>query len=323
MGSSSSNRTLKWKSMETVAREALVEIDNRRRGVIKPLKTPWNKLNQVSMGGLEWNNIITVAGGSGVGKTAFLNMLETGLYELNPTEQISVLNFNFEMLAYRLIVRKFSGKLDLSTKDLLSAEKPLTNEQYELVKQEAIRIKDNHIFYVDIPGTVEELRNTILQFSLSQGTRGLVVMIDHSLLVKGKQGDKEREVLFDLMAMINELKKQIKACFIILSQLNREIESKDSIMIPELHFPKKSSIFGSESLYQFSDIVLVLHRPEILGIKSYGVNQWPTKDYIYAHFLKVREGEPCVAVLKNELSRNIIRELNAQELIEFKQKVNG
>lgn len=54
--------------------------------------------------------------------------------------------------------------------------------------------------------------------------------------------------------------------------------------------------------------MLVLHRPEILGIVEYGLNKWPVKNAIYIHFLKVREGEPKILCFFNNLKYNSIEE---------------
>ncbi len=88
--------------------------------------------------------------------------------------------------------------------------------------------------------------------------------------------------------------------------MNREIEANERISIPTLQFPIRRDIFGGDSVFQASDYLLVLHRPEILGITRYGVKNWETKDLIYMHFLKVREGEPNIFVFKNNLKYNRI-----------------
>jgi uridine kinase len=49
------------------------------------------------MGGIEPNVIISIAGISGSGKSSLANSLETDLIDLNPTEDIVVLSFNFEI----------------------------------------------------------------------------------------------------------------------------------------------------------------------------------------------------------------------------------
>jgi hypothetical protein len=64
------------------------------------------------------------------------------------------------------------------------------------------------------------------------------------------------------------------------------------------------------SVYQGADYVLILHRPEILGIKDhmYGPNRWPTTNMIYLHLLKVRDGEPKILSFTNNLKYNSIEE---------------
>ena len=73
-----------------------------------------------------------------------------------------------------------------------------------------------------------------------------------------------------------------------------------------MNFPMRKDIFGSDAIFQASDYLFVLHRPEIIGLQEYGVKAWPTKDLIYLHFLKVREGEPGILVFKNNLKYNRI-----------------
>lgn len=63
-----------------------------------------------------------------------------------------------------------------------------------------------------------------------------------------------------------------------------------------------------DSIFQASDVLLVIHRPEIIGITKYGLNNLDTKDVIYIHLLKVREGEPKILKFKNNLKYNSIDE---------------
>lgn len=103
--------TLPFKSISEVADESLEYIRKRKDKTIVPLKTRWNKFNKVCCGGIEPNMIITIAGGSGSGKSAFANTLETDLIDLNPDQEIVILSFSYEMLSYRQVGRKLSNKL--------------------------------------------------------------------------------------------------------------------------------------------------------------------------------------------------------------------
>ena len=113
---------MKIKSIKEAYSEALDYIKKRQSGELKSIKTPWNKFNSVYMNGLEWGWIITLAGMSGSGKTAFLNLLETSFDEFNKDHEIHVLNFNFEMQAYRLMTRKISRKINKSVKQIYSSK---------------------------------------------------------------------------------------------------------------------------------------------------------------------------------------------------------
>lgn len=300
--------SLHYTSITKAAYDAVQYIDQRRQGLIKSLRTPWSKYNHVSMDGIEWNTIHTIAGMSGSGKTAIINQLETELFKLNPDENFSVLSFNFEMLARQLVSRKLSNELDMTTRQLHSGIEGYSLYDSAFYKVLAAQKEFNKlpIWYVEMPGTVELIKNTIEKFVNEDFNKdkGIVIMLDHTILVRGKQGEMERLVLVELMIMANSLKKRFKISFVFLSQLNREIEQADRVTEPSQQFPKKKDLFGGDSVFMFSDLVMVSMNPEQLGMDSYGPKSWPTSGALFWHFIKVREGQPCIAKMKNELKYN-------------------
>lgn len=308
MEESFSNSTLHYTSIDKAVTKALRYIDDRRKGIIKPIVTPWTKMNLATMGGLETNQIITIAGMSGSGKTTMCSQLEDGLQELNPSHSFSFLNFSFEMLASRLLGKKLSAKADLTSQQLYSATTNLGDIEYNKLVHHSRDLLKRFIYYVEVPGTVEQIKQTILKFAAEpfNKDRTIIIFLDHTLLVRGKHGDKEKEILYDLMAMFNEMKKTIRCIIIILSQLNRNIEQRERITTKTLHYPQKSDIFGSDAAYMYSDMVLVLHRPEILHITQYTPDDLPTRNMVYFHYIKTRYSEPCMAQLYNDLAHNKI-----------------
>ncbi len=302
------SNSLTFKHISVASDEIIKYIDNRRKGIVKSLKTRWDKFNNTCNGGIEPNSIYVIAGISGSGKSAFANSLETDLFDLNPDVDFIVLSFSLEMLSSKVIGRKLSYKLKKTTSELYTTTNPLSDRDFEKVEKEAKYIKSYPIFYVDTPGTVDEVRNTILKFiDMYAKDKWLIIMYDHTLLTKLSNGEQERNTIVNLQRLFVETKKINKTTIIQLSQLNREIEDKDRITNPTLHFPQRRDLSSSDSVFQCADYVMVLHRPELL-VKSYGINNWPVKDMIYLHILKNRDGEPKILSFINNLKYNSIEE---------------
>lgn len=293
--------TLPFKSISEVADESLEYIRKRKDKTIIPLKTRWNKFNKVCCGGIEPNMIITIAGGSGSGKSAFANTLETDLIDLNPDQEIVILSFSYEMLSYRQVGRKLSNKLRKTIAELYSSGQSLSNTEFNKIEEVADKIKKYPIYYIDTPSTVENMEKTIDYFheNIAKG-KWLIVILDHALLVEG-QGESERGTIVDLQKMFIRKKKLSNTSIIQISQMNRNIEQPDRINNPSMHYPMRSDLAASDAIFQASDYVTALSRPELLNITAYGIDRLPVKDKVYLHFLKVRDGEPFILEFENEL----------------------
>lgn len=293
--------TLPFKSISEVADESLEYIRKRKDKTIVPLKTRWNKFNKVCCGGIEPNMIVTIAGGSGSGKSAFANTLETDLIDLNPDQKIVILSFSYEMLSYRQVGRKLSNKLRKTTAELYSSDQSLSNTEFNKIEEVADKIKKYPIYYIDTPSTVENMEKTIDYFheNIAKG-KWLIVILDHALLVEG-QGESERGTIVDLQKMFIRKKKLSNTSIIQISQMNRNIEQPDRINNPSMHYPMRSDLAASDAIFQASDYVTALSRPELLNITAYGIDRLPVKDKVYLHFLKVRDGEPFILEFENEL----------------------
>lgn len=252
---------------------------------------------------------------SGGGKSIMAEELKSNLLELNKDQSFDVLSFNFEMPSVDDVTRLISNDLSLDRETLYSAYEPMSESNKELVEKAVETIKQKPVYIVEVPGTPEEIYETIMDFMLTRklidNNRGLIVTLDHSLLVAGRT-DKEKVIVDELYKMLVQLKKEIialggKAIFIILSQLNRDIENKERIINPKLHYPQKSDLFAASSAYYCSDYVLVIHKPSLItGMGShYGPQrgtEWPrglpvmnpnnaNEAMVYFHLIKNRFGE--------------------------------
>lgn len=296
--------------MAEVTQEAVSYISGRRERTIVSLKTRWDKLNKQCMGGIEPNVVWTIAGISGSGKSSLANLIQTDLIDLNSEEDIIILSFSLEMVGFRQIGRTLSNKLRKTTSDLYSSETSLDDETFFKVIAVSKKLKEYPIYFVDDPGTPAEVERIITGFyeKYVKGTKKhFVILYDHALLTK--QVGSVIETISELERVFIKVKKLPMTSVVQLAQMNRNIESSERINNPMSHYPMRSDLSSSDAIFQASDYVLVMHRPEILGIQEYGPDHLPTKDKIYIHILKNRDaGKPCILKFENDLKYNNILE---------------
>lgn len=297
---------LKIRSISSVAQEAVDYIKGRRENDIVSLRTRWNKFNSQCMGGIEPNTVYTITGISGTGKSSLANLIETDLIDLNPKEDIIILTFSLEMVGFRQIGRTLSSKLRRTTSELYSSEKSLDDQTFARVITVANELKGYPIYFVDNPGTSKQVEDTIMHFydKYVKGTnKHFIVMYDHALLTK-REGSV-LETISNLLQVFIQVKKLPYTSVILLTQMNRNIEAPERINNPASHYPMRSDLSSSDAIFQGSDYVLALHRPELLGIQEYGPNRLPTKNKVYMHILKNRDaGKPCILGFENDLMYN-------------------
>lgn len=299
------------KSISQATDEALKYIIDRKEGNIKPLKTKWDKLNNILGGGLEWNTIIGICGMSSSGKTLLLNELEDSLFNNNPDEDFISINLNYEMMSRMLIIRKLSAKTNLTIKDILSVGNTMLSDvDIDDFKREIDVINKHPIYFYESPSTIKGIAE-IIDYNWKLHKKKIVLFLDHTILVRKSSTDSNTiDLLYNLMDMFNHAKKNYPIIIVISSQLNREIESTERIQRPSsLNYPKKGDIFGSESLFQMSDIVIVNHRPSQLNMKFYGEDRTPvTERDLFWHILKNRNGELAILRMIAEFKHMKIEE---------------
>ena len=253
--------------ISVVAQEAINYIAGRRDHNIVSLKTRWEKLNKQCMGGIEPNTIYTFAGISGTGKSSLCNTITTDIIDLNPDREIVVLNFSLEMVGFRQIGRTLSSKLRKTTSTLYSSETDLDDETFSKVIAVSKQLKEYPIYFVDDPGTPMQIEQTINSFyeKYVKGTgKHFVITYDHTLLTK--QIGSTIETASELEKVFIRAKKLPLTSIIQIAQMNREIEKPERINNPLAHYPMRSDLSSSDAMFQASDYVFVLHRPEILNI---------------------------------------------------------
>ena len=292
--------------MSVVAQEAINYISGRRDHSITSLKTRWAKFNKQCMGGIEPNTVYTIAGISGSGKSSFANEISTDIVDLNPGEEIVILIFSLEMVGFRQVGRTLSSKLRKTTSTLYSSETDLDDDTFRKVISVSNQLKEYPIWFGDNPTTPKEAEDIIKYFynTYIKGTdKHFVIMYDHALLTKPI--GSVIETMQELERVFISAKKYPMTSVLQLAQMNRNIESPERINNSLSHYPMRSDISSADALFQASDYVIVIHRPEILGIQEYGPSHLPTQNKVYLHILKNRDaGKPCILEFQNDLAYN-------------------
>lgn len=292
--------------MSVVAQEAINYIAGRREHNITSLKTRWIKFNKQCMGGIEPNTVYTIAGISGSGKSSMANLIQTDIIDLNPNEDVIVLTFSLEMVGFRQVGRTLSNKLRRTTSTLYSSETDLDESTFKDVINVSNQLKKYPIYFVDNPSTPTQVNNIIQWFYnkyVKDTNKHFVIIYDHALLTK--QEGSTIETISELERVFIQAKKLPLTSIIQLAQMNRNIEQPERINNPMSHYPMRSDLSSSDSIFQASDYVLVIHRPEILNIQEYGPNHLPVNNKVYLHMLKNRDaGKPCILEFENDLMYN-------------------
>lgn len=208
------------------------------------------------------------------------------------------------MPAYKQVVRNMSTMLGLTVDEIMSADSKLTDEQLVSIINTEEALSKYSIYFIDIPINIKQIFSKIMEFKKKFYNYEIVNVFDHSRLVIDEDKGDEMRKIDRLSKMCMYLKKKIGCINIIVSQLNRNIESPERARTD--YEPIASDIFGADSVYQDADMVIVLHSPEKHHVKVY--HGFPTKDLIAMHILKNRDGETGMIPFKHNLKINTVEE---------------
>lgn len=292
-----------WRKYSEILEESLSYVAKRARKEIKSLKTSWKGFNSIGLNGVEWQSLYVLAARPGVGKTLISATLARDLQTFNKDQDFNVLHFQFEMLGRNMGVRELSASNNLDIRYLQSADDdgmpPLTKGDYEKLDRYVKAQHERNEYVVDRPMNVSQMFDTIKSF-YDEHKKPFVVTLDHTLLVKQSAAENSKQLtLQNLATMLTEVKNRYPVTFIILTQLNREIDDAERQKPGKLaNFPTEADVFGSDYLLQCADVMVAYNRPAKYNITRYGPQKYiitPSDKFLLAaHVLKNRFGETSI-----------------------------
>lgn len=309
-------RPLKPVSERDALRKAILKIKARRKGELKSLRSAWPKFNDAFCDGLEWRTITIVGARPGTGKTLFMEQLISDIIEHNADQDFRILKFQMEMVDETSGVRKLSLNTGADYNTLMSKGGIPVDEKvfYKCVDYYDRTVNSDFINVVYDACTVDEMCATI-HYEMEQNKKpdgtytNLLVGIDHSALFRVGKGQKDKfEMLNSLGEALTMMKKKYPVAFVVLSQLNRNIDNPERQRDGEYgNYILDSDIYGSDALLQHADVVMGINKPSIRKIRQYGPERFliTDEDILVFHFLKSRNGTTRISFFK--LDRNTMR----------------
>lgn len=214
------------------------------------------------MGGLHKSDLIILAGRPGMGKTAFatclaFNTAKSFLNDVNDgKERKGVAFFSLEMSASQLAGRILAMETQIASDKLRNGK--IGADEFRRVVGFAAELEKVPFYIDDTPGlTVAAIHNRCRRLK-RDGSKGLgLVVIDYLQLIDGSdsrfRGDMVRQ-LTEMTRMLKIMAKDLNVPVVVLSQLNRSVESRDN------KHPMLSDLRDSGSIEQDADIVMFVYR---------------------------------------------------------------
>jgi len=302
-----------WEGQYKSFNEALKYMLDRQSGKEKSIYTPWPKFNDAMTDGLEWNTLTVIGGRPGTGKTLIKDQIVRESFELNPEDDYRVLEFQFEMVGRTSAIREFSSITGKTYKQLCSAGSVLPSDVFNKCHLHAQTRVKYPIDIIGTPMTVNQMRDQVDAY-FNKHKKKTFITLDHTLLVKKAPYQNSRlDVLFELGEFFTQTKRDYPCLFLVLSQLNRNIDNPDRATDGKYgNYVLESDIFGSDAMLQHADTLIGINRPAKQKIRLYGPDRYIIEDdkTLVLHFLKARNGDARMSFFKAAFERMEILEMD-------------
>lgn len=245
--------------MQSLVREAIDEIQAARDsdGHLRGVPSGFDDLDKVTAG-WQKSDLVVLAARPGMGKTAFvLSMARNSSVDFKKPIAI----FSLEMSAVQLVTRLISSESEISGEKLRKGN--LEDYEWEQLTKKVGPLLESPMYIDDTPAlSVFELRAKCRRLKEQHDIQ--MVVIDYiQLMTAGidtKNGNREQEIS-TISRSLKSLAKELNIPVIVLSQLNRSVETRGGSKKPQL-----SDLRESGAIEQDADMVLFIYRPEYYGI---------------------------------------------------------
>lgn len=229
------------------------------KNAVTGIATHYTSLDEHTSG-LQPGELIIIAGRPGMGKTSFaLNIAENVALK----NHLPVAVFTLEMTGEQLVQRMVSANARVDQTSIKRGD--LTHNEMDSLYLSVDALRKAPIHIAETPGiNVIDLRARVRRLKDKVGTLGLVV-IDYVQIMSGfksSSNSNRAQEIADISRALKALALELSVPVILLSQLNREVESRHDKR------PNIADLRESGALEQDADIIILLYRDEYYNPES-------------------------------------------------------
>lgn len=247
------NRVSSFKSIETVANEAVLQIYNQKNsgdGFTTGITSGFTNVNKFT-NGFQRGEVTIIGARTSVGKTSLALNMAYKAARSGTTVAIFELEMTAESLAKRMIAMASNVSLNkIMTGNLSDIDKVKVNHAGSEIISLPIFIDDGANSLLDIETKCRQLIEKYPELGL--------VVVDHMSIVKvvgGKKSDSRVDEMRKISQGLHALAKDLDIAILAVAQLNR-----DSVK-GEVKRPKMVDIKESGAIEQDADVILLLYDP--------------------------------------------------------------
>jgi replicative DNA helicase len=244
----------------------------QRDGKLSGISTGLRDLD-TKMGGLQHSDLIIVAGRPGMGKTSLAtniayNVARAYVPELQADGTMKAAHggvigfFSCEMSADQLATRIVAERTGIPSSSIRRGG--ISEADFEKIREVSIELQSLP-FYVDETGglSIAQLMARARRLKRQKGLDLIVIDYIQLLSGSGKRSENRVQEITEITTSLKALAKELSVPVIALSQLSRQVESREDKR------PQLSDLRESGSIEQDADVVLFVYREEYyLGNKE-------------------------------------------------------
>jgi len=237
----------------------------KREGALSGISTGLIDMDR-TLGGLQPSDLIILAGRPAMGKTSLVTNIAFNIAKAYEAEKqqdgtLKTVNggivgfFSLEMSAEQLATRIIAEQSGVPSYKIRRGDMR-EDDFYKIT--EAAREMQSIPFYIDQTGGISIAQLAARARRLKR-QRGLdVLIVDYLQLLSGssKKGENRVQELTEITTGLKALAKELSVPLIALSQLSRQVESRDDKR------PQLSDLRESGSIEQDADVVMFVYREE-------------------------------------------------------------